>query len=358
MKTPLYPILLGILSFFVLPFAASQDSVVVRASAEPIAQPSLMDWFKKEGIVKIELQTDVQHLKLERQKRAYQPASLTFFTTGEPFHQEVKVRARGKFRCRICDLPPLKLKFSKKRLKNAGFAKFNKLKVVVPCQNAKFYQQIIFKEYLIYRMYNLLTDKSLRVHFTKIELQNEETSGKPLTFHGFIIEDKEELAARLNAAVCDTLNLQPAALSERDYTRFQVFQFMIGNTDWIIATSHNVEVIQTADNSLIPVPYDFDFSGMVASDYATPHPFTPLKSVKERFFMGNGKSVEEMEQTFAVFKEKKTALFELIKNFDLLGKKERKKMTAYLNSFFDIIDDPQKVRNYFIEKPAFMPALF
>jgi len=97
---------------------------------------------------------------------------------------------------------------------------------------------------------------------------------------------------------------------------------------------------------------------MVASDYAPPHPFTPLRSVQERFFMGNGKSPLELEQTFTIFREKRTALFDLIKTFDGLGKKEKKKMTAFLEAFYDIIDDPQKVRKYFIEKPAFMPALF
>ncbi len=358
MKPPFFAFLLGILSFFALPFAISQDSVALQFTSNQDKQQSLMDWLRSEEIAEMRLLTDIENLKEERQKRAYQPALLTFSTKGVPFIQEVKVRARGKFRCMICDIPPLKLKFSKKMLREAGFAKFNKLKLVVPCQNAKFYQQIIFKEYLVYRMYNLLTEKSLRVYLTKIELQNEETTGKPLTFHGFLIEAKEELSARLNATTFDTLNIKPTDLSQLDYNRFQVFQFMIGNTDWIIATSHNLEVIQTDDKSLIPVPYDFDFSGMVASDYATPHPFTPLKSVQERFFMGNGKSPLELEQTFTIFREKRTALFDLIKTFDGLGKKEKKKMTAFLEAFYDIIDDPQKVRKYFIEKPAFMPALF
>ena len=62
---------------------------------------------------------------------------------------------------------------------------------------------------------------------------------------------------------------------------------MIGNTDWNLDKSHNIELIRPASGGApIPVPYDFDWSGLIAPPYARPNQMLGIGSVKQRLFRG------------------------------------------------------------------------
>jgi hypothetical protein len=58
---------------------------------------------------------------------------------------------------------------------------------------------------------------------------------------------------------------------------------MIGNTDWWIHRRHNVDLVELADGSLVPIPFDFDYAGIINTPYAIPSPSMPIKSVEDRF---------------------------------------------------------------------------
>ena len=44
-----------------------------------------------------------------------------------------------------------------------------------------------------------------------------------------------------------------------------LFQYMIGNTDWSAIFQHNIVIIREADGTPTPVAFDFDFSGSVTT---------------------------------------------------------------------------------------------
>lgn len=79
--------------------------------------------------------------------------------------------------------------------------------------------------------------------------------------------------------------LSPKAVEPNFYDQMCLFQFMIGNTDWYAYINHNMKVL-AAKVFTVPVliPYDFDYSGIVHTDYATPNNNYPLQHIKERFF--------------------------------------------------------------------------
>jgi hypothetical protein len=76
-----------------------------------------------------------------------------------------------------------------------------------------------------------------------------------------------------------------------------LFEFMIGNTDWFIQNRHNLEfVVVPGHNLLVPIPYDFDYSGLVNAPYAVHHTSLELPSVEIRYYQGWCYSEEGSEQ--------------------------------------------------------------
>lgn len=65
------------------------------------------------------------------------------------------MKKRGITRKKICDIPPVMMKFGKKE-------KAFRIKLVTPCQPDEDAQQLVYKEYLAYQMYSELTPYSFK----------------------------------------------------------------------------------------------------------------------------------------------------------------------------------------------------
>ena len=322
------------------------------------APGSFVEWLKEGDSVTIVLTTDLEKLKRDRLRQEYQPMTMTVFNGSEVIKEEGNVRTRGHFRCKHCDTPPMKVKIPKKQMIKAGFGEWNEFKLVLPCRKGKAYEQYVLKEYLIYRLYNVLTDRSFRVKHLNLRVQDINEAESFYSQAAFLIEHTEELEDRIGGDYLDTLSFDPQTFSREDYNRLQVFQFMVGNTDWMPVTAHNLDIIELKEGGLVPVPFDFDFAGMVGTNYATPNPYTGLKKVQTRIFMANRKSKEELEQTFDFFREKEAELLSTIARFEPLDFRVRKQMIRYLQSFFRTIDNPKLVRKQFLNKPPFVYPMY
>lgn len=310
---------------------------------------SILDHLVETGIPKLQIETNLETLFNDRRIKKYYKASATFqFQDGSVWIDSLKVKVRGHFRAIHCKNPPLKIKYSKKLLKERGFKKRNEYKLVYPCESNKDHQNYIYKEYLVYKLYNALTEKSLRVHLIDFILQDSAKQVSPIQTKGFILEHREELIKRLDAVKDDTRCLPIKKLSTYDYTLFQVFQFMIGNVDWIIPTCKNIEIIQLKDNTLIPVPYDFDYSGIVNPSYAKPITAFNQVTVTDRYFLGHKKELKELMPVFELFKQKEAIFIDIISSFEYLPKMERKILLRYLKSFYKILDNPKKIKKVFV----------
>ena len=65
---------------------------------------------------------------------------------------------RGKFRRMRCQFPPLRVQFKKDTLRALGLADHNDLKLVTHCMDdPDSSRENILREYLCYRLYNILT---------------------------------------------------------------------------------------------------------------------------------------------------------------------------------------------------------
>ena len=167
-----------------------------------------------------------------------------------------------------------------------------------------------------------------------------------------MIEDAEEMAQRNNCIQKKDQKWQTESTDRKTMTMVAVFEYMISNGDWSVPVNHNTTLIfpKGSDGSIpYVVPYDFDHSGFVNASYATPNELLGTESVTERVYRGFPRTMEELQATFEIFKNKKEAITSLVMNFTLLKERTRKEIVSYLNDFYKTINDKRQVQSIFIE---------
>jgi hypothetical protein len=304
---------------------------------------SIFDRMYGREVLKVQLETDMSYLIEDRKSIDYQPAIFTISDTrGKEEVHIIKVRGRGKYRRKVCQFPPIKLNFSKRSLNvNHYNPSYDKLKLVTHCLDDKYEgRENVFKEFMAYKLYNELTANSLRVQLVSITYID--TGGKygKLKRYGFLIEDTDEMASRIGGVECDDCMNAPAnSLSLADENMLAVFQYMIGNEDWSLPLVRNVKLVDhNGGKGIIPVPYDFDFSGMVDASYALPNSDYQLTDVKQRVFIGLKVEEDLLIQTLNHFVEKKQQLLDMVKGDKNMNWASRMEVLEYLESFYAEIE--------------------
>jgi hypothetical protein len=127
-----------------------------------------------------------------------------------------------------------------------------------------------------------------------------------------------------------------------------IFEYMIGNTDYSIYALHNVRIVQRPDKSLHPIPYDFDFSGLVNPPYAIPARGLMIKSVVDRLYRGPCRRQEQVDPIVANFVAKKDAIRALPDGIPGLAKSGRDEARRYLDAFYSSIRSTKDVRGLFV----------
>jgi len=176
---------------------------------------------------------------------------------------------------------------------------------------------------------------------------------KSFTQYAFLIESMKDMAARNNCIEIKNKPFANDALNKYQVTFMTIFQYMIGNTDWAIGNYHNIKLMVPKNDTLAkpyPVPYDFDFCGLVNAPYAIPDEKADIQNVTQRFYMGFPRTMEELEMILSAFKEKKESIILEIKNFNLLSDKTEKKVLGYLEEFYQVTDNKNSIRAAFINK--------
>jgi hypothetical protein len=300
--------------------------------------------------VEITLASDFRRIKNKRQKKVYQPAKVTLTLPGQqPVTEEIQLAARGEFRRTNCVMPSLSLDF--KNQKAPKLSGLKRLKLVCGCSQSKFDEELLLKEYLVYKMYNMLTEMSFGVRLAKMTYQDN-TKGKEYTQYGFLIEDVDAVAKRNNSREYDKKVLNGTMTDRAQMTLVSMFQYMIGNTDWSLPNNHNIRYVQLLNDTIsfpYVIPYDFDYCGFVNAPYAVPQAEFGIEKVTDRFYRGLPRDKEEIAEVIKLFRDKKEFMYALVKNFDLLREKARSEMLEYLDGFYEDLEDKRKL-TYVFEK--------
>lgn len=310
-------------------------------------QKSLFDYISSYDSLELFVETDFRGLL--RKKDKYQPAHIHINTTNkEVIDVDGEIRSRGNMRKNICYMPPTKLRFTKTYLAENKWRDYPTLKVVNCCAFNHLSETYVELEYLIYDIYNLLTDRSFNVCKTTLNYIDITGKRKPVNFDGFLIEHEDQLADRLDGEIYEGSFFKVTQLDRKAYILFSMFQFMIGNTDWKVLNKHNLEIVKVEkDRTCYPIPYDFDYSGLVHATYAVPNESLPIKSVTDRIYLGPCQSQEEVLEMCIFFRSKKEQIFSLVDKI-LSDEKENRACKNYLEDFFAIVADEKNAKAIFM----------
>ena len=322
---------------------------VFELNAQP--EVSRVAFFEEDQVLTMDLSTDLKKLLLTKQVDTYQPATATLrFPDNTAVTEEIKLTARGEFRRNNCYIPTMKLDF-KDSATSSKLSALKKLKLVCGCSTGDNDERLVLKEFLIYKMYNLLTDMSFRVRLLMINYSDTRGKVKSYSQYGFLIEDVDDMAKRNKCKEVDAPAFHPNMTNKPQMNLVDIFQYMIGNTDWSVPGFHNMKLMRSKADSLAapyPIPYDFDFAGLVNASYASPREELGITSVRERLYRGFPRNMAEIEVTLKIFNDKKEDIRNLVMNFEELDQRSRKEFMKYVDDFYDVIGNKKTVERVFI----------
>ncbi|HEX5150637.1 MAG TPA: hypothetical protein VFW07_04280 [Parafilimonas sp.] len=307
-------------------------------------------FFEEDSIINAKLSMDISKFIKSSSKPAYMPATFTCTIGDSIVSEEIRIEARGNVRRQICYMPPIKMNFHNPA--SPKLYPLNTLKMVGPCKTNEEHDQLVLKEYLIYKMYNLLTEKSFRVRLLNLRFEDSKGNKKSFNQHAFLIESTKEMAKRSACKAFKNTKINTENTNRGQMTLVAIFEYMIGNTDWSVPGGHNIVLMQLKKDSTarpFVVGYDFDYAGLVNAEYAVPTEDLGLESVRERLYRGFSRTPDELNTAIAVFNDKKDSIYSLIKNFTLLTERNRGEIIQYLDDFYKTINNKNQVKSVFIE---------
>jgi hypothetical protein len=306
--------------------------------------------FDIESPVKISIKTNIDHIINNRE---IEPLPAKISVTTDDFSEEIHatVEVRGNFRRKKenCDFPPIRIRLNKEgEVEESIFGGNRSIKIVTHCkERSNQFLQFMAKEYTIYKIHNVITTFSFKVKMVEITYIDENDNLKPITRQAFMIEDVKYLAKRHHMYEFEG-KLSADSIDHDNLLTTSVFQFMIGNTDWIIQFAKNLKFLRDKSKTVL-VPYDFDYTALVGTNYTLDGGHTVL-IYPERTFKGLCYETGELEAEFNRFRDKKDEIIELISKSSYLKSKSKTEMKNYINEFYSIIKSREKVKEYFLSK--------
>ncbi len=329
-------------------------SMAIAVNAQPAPTPQPL--FDKQDLT-LAITFDLPFTALTQNlssKPEYEKATLRY--DGGEIQLSVDIRTRGKTRRNksVCRFPPLRVRFNEADTEGTLFENQKALKLVTHCNNKQGYEQYVLLEYLGYRIYNLLSDHGLRVRLVKANyVEGKRTI---VTRYGFFLENWRKVAERNGVTTAEIQGgVDLATLSVPDVNRVAVFQYLIGNDDWSVtrpetneACCHNIKLLKNDEGRVIPLPYDFDYSGLVDAPYAVSK--SGNTNVRKRRYSGLCFTQTDLSETLPLFRERSPAIYELIENLEGLSDRNRNRTKAYVDRFYAVINNPDSVQKKLVNK--------
>ncbi|MDX1556251.1 MAG: hypothetical protein R3212_09510 [Xanthomonadales bacterium] len=276
---------------------------------------------------------------------------------GRPREVSLTVERRGISRQRVCDFPPIRLRLDKTSAVDTPFEGEGALKLVTHCDDGDRWTQYYVLEMLAYRFYNLITDYSFKVRPMNVRYRDIDRDRVSDEEFAFVIEDVDDLAKRHDMVEIEPGRIYPGHLDPERATFVALFQFMIGNLDWSALSGpggeccHNVKLIGSPDaTTYVPVPYDFDATGLVDAHYAAPPDGLPVRSVRSRLYRGFCAHNGALPKVRRRFIDHQLQILSLVREEPRLTERNRHDALNYLEEFFEIVRDDGRFNDDVLSK--------
>lgn len=276
---------------------------------------------------------------------------------GRKITLHLKMNTRGKSRLAYCQFPPLKINLKKSETDGTLFEGQNKLKLVTRCRSGDAFERYLQQEFGIYGAFNALSGYSFRVRTVNATYHDSSGKRDDEIQTGYFIETDKEVAARYGMEDLDIKKIKSAQLDPAHASKLALFQYLIGNTDWSLLQGppgdiccHNNKLIvkSGSEDGWILLPFDFDQAGLINTRYSSPSETLGIRSVRQRVYRGRCRHNDQLENTIAIFNEKRadieTALLPPI-----LEGRSRKNAVKYIDEFYEIINDPKKLQKKIVK---------
>ena len=313
--------------------------------------------FDSQDTLDVVLDVPMRELIRRAKKRPILDGQLRFVdATGGETAMDITITTRGNTRLEHCSFPPLSITLNSGQTDNTLFAGQDKLKIVTHCRSSRTYVRYLHQEYGIYRAYNVLSDHSMRVRWLSVTYRDSQGKRPEETQPAFFIESDTEVAERLDMITVKTKSIEPDQLDMAAMNIYELFQYMIANTDWSIKKAqetedccHNGKVIAKpgAENNWVVLPYDFDRAGIINAKYAIPNERLGIRSVRQRIYRGRCRHNDQLDATIELFNNRRLEV-ETAVTLPPLAERARKSALRYIDAFYTIINDPAELNKEII----------
>jgi hypothetical protein len=326
-------------TIIILAFATAISAQTKPASVEGL--------FENDSVLKITLSGNLRDLMTDKADNPQNhPVTVAYMQDGKEISVNAEAKTRGHFRRTMgnCTYPPVLLQFTKNEtLSSSIFKEQDKLKLVMPCVGDDY----VIKEWLVYKIYNLVTPKSFKARLVSVELYDSKKKKSTSPFYGILLEEDKQMAKRNNDVLVKR-ELRPEQTDAEAFLTMAVFEYLVGNTDWSVQYQ-NIKLV-APDSLAIPttVPYDFDHAGLVSPPYAKPAEELQMNSVRERRYRGYCmQNMEKFGDAIVLYNKLKPAIYKLYTDCTLLDPKYVKSTIKYFDEFYETINDPAKLKKEF-----------
>lgn len=332
--------------------------VLLGGSAAAVASESADPLFQTNDTLEVVIEAPLATLIVKRPKDDYLPGILRYSDGAEiDTELDLEITTRGHSRHDYCDFPPLWLNFKKSQTEGTLFDGQDKLKLVVHCEQSSKFEQFVLREYLVYRLLNLITDNSFRVRLLRVNYVDTEGRRSDITRYAYLIEHKNRLGKRIGRDDMQIERTMVSAIQPDHLNLTSIFAYMVGNTDFSPVAGHprnecchNYVLFTNEVDPIMVIPYDFDQAGLVDAPYALPAAQFGIKTVRQRVYRGRCVNNEYVEASLQQIRDSRDEIFELIAQQEGLQDSTRKKVSGYIEDFFKLIDNPKKVKREILDE--------
>lgn len=317
--------------------------------------PGLAPLFRSNDVLTLRIEADLEQVLDDREEENPEREARIVLTAADGTESAwpAQVRTRGRFRLQsnTCDFPPIRVNFVKGEIEGTVFEDQDKVKLVTHCRDR--YESHLVKEFLVYRLYNAITPSSFHVRMARVTWVDTSGENETIERLAFFVEMEEALAERLGGEVIpDSVladGLHPARVQATEAGRVNLFNYMVGNTDFSLYAStgeglHNIVPVERTDGRVIPVPYDFDWTGMVDAPYARPDASLGIRRVTDRVYRGLCRADLNYAALFELFQARRAEMTALVENETLLDEGDREDAMDYLGDFWATIESDRNAQ--------------
>jgi hypothetical protein len=296
------------------------------------------DLFETKEPLNLTLKFSVKELQKTKYKEDYLPAVMTCHVSDnfEVTH-EVRVRARGEIRKKICSAPMFWVNIRHAGIEAEDLTDVIKIKLVQRCKASNMHKYYVLREYLVYQIWNLLSPYSFNTRLVKLNIIDTGRKNKEKEDWAFIIEPEAMMTERNNCMSINSDKLSLKTVSKDWMDKVAFFSYMVGQSDYSVTGRHNLKILTSKEYSstgFIPVPYDFDYCGLVDAEYAIPGENLGIEAVTERYYLGACRSEEVYSKTIEWLASYRDEIRNLILSFEYMEESERQDFLEYIESYY------------------------